>query len=279
MINAKAIGFTIAFAIVGILFLLTGCGGSGSSGITFPTPTLPSDAVVFDATNALDGADAAMSSGDSLGAVARGTNLPFTVQDAIELVTDKVLNRAKTSDSVVTGVTYPPDDCLYGGTQTETSNETARGVTGTVTFSGCNEDELSIINGSFSFIASFNDPVLNMDIGGNLTFTLVADGTVITMVMNVSETINLDTFAFSFSQTFAASSVPIGSITGGFLVTTPVAFSGDLTNGNVAGQMLVHGANGTQIRISVTAPDTATVEVDDGTGTGWVTISTSYSLL
>ena len=41
MVNAKAIGFTIAFAIVGTLFLLPGCGGGGGGGVNLPTAGVP----------------------------------------------------------------------------------------------------------------------------------------------------------------------------------------------------------------------------------------------
>ena len=247
------------------------------SGELLPTPTLPADAVEFNSANAIDGADAAMESGNSLGAVAKGTTLAFTVQDAIDLVTDQVISRANNSQSIATGVTTTTN-CLFSGTQTETGNQTASGGTGTIAFSDCNEDGISLINGSISFILTLNGPIFDFDIGGNLTFTLVSDGTVITMVMNLSETIDTNTFAFSISQTFSVSGVPIGiSTVGGFLVTTPTPFSGDLT-GVDTGQMLIQGANGTQVRITVTSLNTATVEVDDGTGGGFVILDMNYAI-
>lgn len=282
MVNTKTIGFTAAFAIVGAMLLVTGCGGGGGGGggTSFPTPTLPGDAVAFNSTNAIDGADAATGSAGilSTAAAAKGTSLPFTVQDAIDLLTDQVLDRAQNSQPVATGVTTNRN-CFVSGSLTETSNSTATGSSGTITYSNCNEDGISIINGSFSFIATLNDPLFVFNIGGNLTFTLVADGSVITMVMNLSQTINTTTLAFTISQTIAASGVPIGTSTvGGFLVTTIAPFEIDFVSGVISGQMLIQGANGSQIRITVTAPNVATVEVDDGTGGGFVVVTTSYAL-
>lgn len=284
MFNFRPIQISSITAITAAILLIAGCGGSvgGGGGVqaSFPTPTLPVAAVVFNSANAIDATDAALNSAGSLGtaANARGTNASFTVQDAFDLVTARVLNRSKNSQPVATGVTTITG-CLVSGTVTETGNATTTGSTGTMAFSDCNMDGISDINGNFSFIATFNDPIVDFDFGGSLSFTLVADpGVVVSIVMNSSQSINTTTFAFTISQTFAASGVPIGASTGAFLVTTLVPLEIDFVSGVINGQLLIQGANGSQIRFTVTAPNVATVEVDEGTGGGFVVITTSYAI-
>ena len=282
MFNFRSIQIPSVTAITAAILLIAGCGGGGGGGggASFPTPTLPVDAVVFNSANAIDGTDAALNSAGSLltAASARGTNASFTVQDAFDLVTARVLNRAKNSQPVATRDTTTTG-CFVSGTVTETGNATATGGTGTMAFSNCNMDGISIINGSFSFIVAINDPIVDFDFGGSLTFTLVADpSVVVSMVMNSSQTINTTTFTFTISQTFAASGVPIGASTGGFLVTTIVPLELDFVSGVVSGQLLIQGANGSQIRFTVTALNVATVEVDDGAGGGFVVVTTSYAI-
>ena len=283
MFNFRSIQIPSVTAITAAILLIAGCGGGGGGGgVSFPTPTLPVDAVVFDSLNAEDGTDAALNSAGSLltAAGARGTNASFTVQDAFDMVTARVLNRAKNSQPVATGVTTTTG-CFVSGTvtETQTGNATATGGSGTMAFSNCNMDGISIINGSFSFTVAVNDPIVDFDFGGSLTFTLVANpSVVVSMVMNSSQTINTTTLVFTISQTYAASGIPIGASTGGFLVTTIVALELDFVSGVISGELLIQGANGSQIRFTVTAPNVATVEVDDGTGGGFVVVTTSYAI-
>ena len=73
MIIFKSVRLPSVSIIAAAILLMAGCGGGGGGGgVTFPTPTLPADAVEFNSANAIDGADAAMESGNSLGAVAKG---------------------------------------------------------------------------------------------------------------------------------------------------------------------------------------------------------------
>jgi len=65
-INAKAIGFTIAFAIVGTLFLLTGCGGGGGGGVNLPAAGVPYEGSKTQAT--LDATTAEAITNDLAGA-------------------------------------------------------------------------------------------------------------------------------------------------------------------------------------------------------------------
>ncbi len=287
MFNFRPIQIPSVTAITAAILLIAGCGGGGGGGggvgANFPTPTLPVDAVVFNSANAEDGTTASLNSAGSLitAASARGTNASFTVQDAFDLVTARVLNSAKNSQPVATGATTVTT-CTGpgGGTVTETGNATATGGTGTMTFSNCDMDGISIINGNFSFILAVNDPIFDFDFGGSLTFTLVAPpNDVVSMVMNSSQTINTNTFAFTISQTYSVSGVPIGASTGGFLVTTIVPLELDSSFEVINGQLLIQGASGSQIRFTVTAPNVATVEVDDGTGGGFVVVTTSYAII
>src|SRR5210317_1231429 len=85
MINSKVIGFTIAFGIVGTLFLLTGCGGGGG-GTSYPNPTLPADAVVFDASNAITYANRAMDDSGYVNTSARQQQTMSSVRELVDVI-------------------------------------------------------------------------------------------------------------------------------------------------------------------------------------------------
>ena len=173
MFNFRPIQIPSVTAITAAILLIAGCGGGGGGGgvgASFPIPKLPGDAMAFNFANAEDGTDASLNSAGSLlnASSARGTDASFTVQDAFDLVTARVLNSAKNSQPVATGVTTVTTCTGPGaGTVTETGNATATGGTGTMTFSNCDMDGISLINGNFSFIFIFNDPIFDFDFGGS----------------------------------------------------------------------------------------------------------------
>jgi hypothetical protein len=260
MINAKAIGFTIAFAIVGAMLLITGCGGGGG-GTSYPIPALPANAVVFDTTNAIDIANSAVSDSGYVGTSARQANILPSVKGVIDLLADQ-MNSTEQSTSVSTGVSQTTIiPCTDDGDITITVDGNESSAIGTLRFNNCTEGTV-IVNGGISFDGT-GDSAGNFSVngGGSINITDTIDPTSITMVMNFRESGNTSTGSFSSSFSFSIDGLPGG----GFLVETiqPLAGAGfDVTSGEI----MVYGGNGTRIRILITAPNTAEVFVDEGSG-------------
>ena len=246
-------------------------GGSGSA-----IPTLPADAIEFNALNAENVARAALDSSDSLGTAtsSREAGTHISIQDAMNMATSFVRNRDRSSRSAVN---HPagPIPCDPGGTIIFDSTPIANGETGSVTFVECNILDQPIINGSFSYEVNIVHPDVTLTTSGNLSFEIPPQAVSFSTIMNTSETVNLVTSDFSFSKNFSVSGLP----TGVFMVTTTMPFEGNLLTGDVKrGQMLILGANNTQIRITIIATNTARIEVDDGTGTEFVIVTESCIL-
>jgi hypothetical protein len=82
-----------------------------------------------------------------------------------------------------------------------------------------------------------------------------------------------DTGHFSRSDNYSVLDFPL---LGSFIVETKESFGGNyLTNELGSGIMLIHGNNNTSIRITVIATNTASVELDDGSGSGFIEITGS----
>ena len=90
MINPKAIGFTIAFAIVGAMLLITGCGGSGGDSVSVNYhPSLPAGAETFTTANAIEIAEDAVGSKDIFLARGESSSKP-SARELVKLVNDQV---------------------------------------------------------------------------------------------------------------------------------------------------------------------------------------------
>jgi hypothetical protein len=82
--------------------------------------------------------------------------------------------------------------------------------------------------------------------------------------MNLSESGNNGTGAFTSTISFSLSGIPDG----GFLVTTAQTWTGNAFSFQVnSGQLIVYGSDDTRLRITVTGINTADVELDNGSGT------------
>jgi hypothetical protein len=156
-------------------------------------------------------------------------------------------------------------DLCNPGTAIAEFDESGNSESGSVTFTGCNLDGSGIvINGSFAYVANWNDTTLDYSfhVGGSLTLAISGDS--ITIVMDLIESGNEGTGAFSSSASFSLSGIPGG----GFLVTTSRAWVGNALIPEVTdGELIVHGGDDTRLRITVTVPNTADVELDNGSGT------------
>ena len=230
---------SVALLTVCIL-LLTGCGGSGSNETT--VPTLSGDAVRFSFTNAMDIADAVL--------VARN-NLSLA--------------------SKVAAVTLPTR-CSSGGSFEVSSSGTAKVKDGIVKFDNCNFNNVVIINDSFSFHIRSAGPLLKLTGSGELSFTNPADSTSFNIVMNFDElSVSVPGQGhFDRSVNFAVVDFPqLGS----FTVETIIPFEGNFSTDQLhSGELLIYGGNDSLIRIMVIATNFASVELDDGSGSGFIEI-------
>ncbi len=270
IINAKSIGFTIAFAIVGAMLLITGCGGGG--GPNYPTPTLPTGAVVFDSSNATDIANQSVSSSGFVGSSAKQTQITSTVNSVMGLVATQFID-SNQSAAIATGATqtivYPclgdGDPSTDDGDITVTASGNNSSVSGTLSFNNCIEGSLKI-SGSISFGGSANNAGdFNFEGGGSITITDLSDSTYIKMVMYFNESGNLVNSPYPFTSSFSFSLEGTGLPNGGILVATTQPFVGDI-NGVSDGEITIYGGGGTTIRIDITGIGTADVYLDEGVG-------------
>ena len=269
MINTKAIGFTIAFAIVGTMLLITGCGGGG--GASYPTPGLPANAVVFDSFNATDIANRAVSDSGYVGTSARQAKPLSSLKAVMELASDQIRSTDQSS-SITTGASQTividcTDDFIpsSGGNITITVNGDESSATGSLTFNSCTFDGIVTVNGSISFDGTGNNAGdFNFNGGGSITITDTSNSTSITMVMRFSESVNDFDGTFKSSFSFSIEGLPDG----GFLVETTQPLVGDMS-GVTAGQIMISGGNGTRIRIDITGLNMADVFLDINDGNGF----------
>jgi hypothetical protein len=120
-----------------------------------------------------------------------------------------------------------------------------------------------VIDGSFFYEASMNATTLDYSfhIGGSLTMVVSSESIII--VMNLLESGNDSTGAISSNVSYSLSGIPDS----GFLVTTEQAWAGNIFTAEISsGQLIVHGSDNTRLRIKVTGINTATVELDEGSG-------------
>jgi len=253
--------------VVSSMVLLASCGSSGGSGggdDGFPTPTLPADAAKFDATNADTIAGAAVGFVGTLDSVTElKTEKSPSIPQVVKLVTDWAVHRggnspleAARTDDISAGL------CITG-TATATYEATTNSESGTVSFTDCDIGSGIAINGNLPYNASWNVTTLDYSfhVGGTLIFDIGSD--TITIVMNLIESGNDGTGAFSSSIDFSLSGIPGGS----FLVTTEQPWVGNAFSLQVtSGQLIVLGSDNTRLQITVTGANAADVNLDDGSG-------------
>jgi len=249
---------TFIYSFVASTLILTGCGSSGGGGTA--TPTLPSDAATINASNATGIATSAVATYDTVYAAIgiETTTLP-SMKNVINKIKETAFNRNKQPINIVTGITDNLP-CTNSGSISDTYNLTSTSDSGTLSFNSCNEGGI-IFNGSFSYSYTWSNTTgdYNGTANGSLTMTVASNN--FTVVIDISETGNDFSGAFSLTLSYSFSGVP-GA---GFLVTTETPLTGTglfVTSG----QLLVQGANNTRLRIIITSSSTADVYLDDGNG-------------
>jgi hypothetical protein len=251
-------------AVMVFSLYLVGCGGGGSSSggaDDSTTPTLPADATKITTTNASAIAANAVSSLDIIDVFANKDSQTETVSgtsEVLELIIEKAFNKSHRLSSVASKTETESCD---SGSITINYNETGTSESGTLTFSNC-EFEGITLNGIFSFSSNFDNNGDYSDTGsGRLT---IADGSVDgTFVVNFSETGNESTGSYSTTLSFSISGAPDFN----YLLTTLVPITGVFFNVS-GGQLKVTGAGNTSLLLTVDDLNTIKVELDEnGDGT------------
>ena len=251
------------FLIVASMMLVVSCGGGGGDD-RFPTPTLPADAMKFDATNANDTALTIMgfSSTFSQGPVFK-TDVAPTIPQIVDMALDEVIQWNRNTLPAASRTTDISAGLCITGTATTNSSESGSSASGNMIFNNCDIGSGILLNGNFAFETSWNDTTLdyNFHTGGTLSITIPPE--TVTVTMNLIESGNIGTGAYSTDTSFSMSGVP-GA---GFLVETVQPLTGNYNTLEVTGgQLIAYGSGGTRLRITVTTPNNADVELDDGGG-------------
>ena len=251
------------FLIVVSMVLVVSCGGGGG-GDRFPTPTLPGDAMKFDATNANDAALTIMgfSSTFSQGPVFKTEAAP-TIPQIVDMALDEVIQWNRNALPTASKTTDISAGLCNSGTATTNSTESGSSASGDIIFNNCDIGGGILLNGNFAFDTTWNDSTQDYSFhtGGRLSIQIGAES--VTVEMNLIETGNLLTGNYSTDTSFSMSGVP-GA---GFLVETDLSLTGNYNTMVVtAGQLIAYGANNTRLRITVTTPNNADVYLDDGGG-------------
>ena len=276
-------------ALLGIVGLLTSCGGSdpapvGGGGGGGGALTIPANAVTITDLNAVDIAESAIGSLDSIGGTLdlKSAESPKTmpsIQGALNLVVDKINGRNRSSFPVATGViiivfcdSLDPDVNTGNGSITVDETETGNSFSGTVDFMDCQLFPGFIVDGFISFDGTFDPGTGNFNTtvsssGLTFTFETATVSEIITMQFNFEDTGNENTGEFSEFWDFSVS----GITGGGFLVTTTQAFEGNFLNINIpetlSGQIIIEGANNTRLRVTLIDGLFLVIEWDNGDGT------------
>jgi len=240
------------------------CGGGGGGGDRFPTPTLPADAMKFDATNANNTAITIMgfSSTFSQFSVFK-TEAEPSISQIVDSALDRVINWNRNALPAAARTEDISAGLCNSGTATTESSESASSSSGDIRFNNCDIGGGILLNGNFAFDASWNDATMdyNFHTGGTLGIKVGAD--TVTVEMNLEESGNNGTGDFFTDLSFSMSGVP-GA---GFLVETEQPLTGNIFTMEVtSGRLIAYGADSTRLRITVTAANAADVELDDGGG-------------
>lgn len=270
--------------MLGILGIVASGGSSGGGGddvnVSFPTPTLPAGAVRLDNMNATEIAEEAVLFISLLSSFADfKTEAPpsSAIEDVIKRTVEYLNQRDRGSPSVAART----DDlsaffCPNGGSAIVNSSESGDTLQGTIDLTDCNLDLVIMINGSLSFISSENFTTLDyaLRIGGTLTLSDGINPDAV-FVLDFDNSGNDGTTDFSLTTDFSVDGRPGG----GYLVTTIQPIVGNFFSFvYFSGQLIVDGADDTQLRITVVPGNMADVELDDGLGGPFVIVPPPIAL-
>lgn len=270
MIISKWSRLMLVALTTSVLLLAAGCGGGGGGGSGdgddgFPTPTLPAGAAKFDGVNANAIAATAVGFVGTLDTLAQlRTETSPSLPQVARRATDRIMRSLRTSPSLAARTEDISAGLCVTGTAVATFDESGNSESGSITFTNCDIGSGIVIDGGFLYEASFNLTTSDYSFHVGGTLTVAAAGESITIVMNLLESGNDGTGDFSSTVSFSLSGIPDG----GFLVTTAQAWVGNVLSAEITGgQLIIHGGDNTRLRITVTGPNAADVDLDNGSGT------------
>ncbi|VAX07499.1 hypothetical protein MNBD_GAMMA25-368 [hydrothermal vent metagenome] len=260
--------------------LLAACGGGSGDDGNNNGLTVPAGAVTITSGNAVTtgstSADVAVSAPSAIKNANITGGITLTQPSSLLSTTDLVLALRKqlssnagslTEQAVVSGIEIN-ESCDFGGSISGTYEETATRTNGTVKFNDCKLFSSNETGLNGSLIIDFQEQS-NADysakISGNFSFGIPEYPNISYQGLDFSATGNDDTGDYSIRVDVAVSGIPGG----GFLFQTTQNFTGNDNSRPdcpTAGQFLVTGAEGTQLR-ATSAGTEVTVEFNDGSGT------------
>lgn len=280
--NLLVLVVVYALGIVGIV--ASGSSGDGdddSVNVSFPTPTLPANAITLNDANAREIAEESILFAVLLNNISdfkTETPPPPTINEVIEKTIEYVKRRGPGTSSIAARTEdLSAYFCPNGGSAIVNSNESDDSLLGRIDFTDCDIGLGILISGALSFDGTENSTTLDYQIriGGTLVLSNGVDPDV-TFVMDFNNSGNDGTGDFSNSTNYSVDGRPGG----GYLVTTIQAVTGNYFSSIYqSGQLTVDGASNTQLRITVDVGNTANVELDDGLGGGFVPVPPPIDLL
>ena len=255
----------LATTCLATALITTGCGGDEEIGHTTVIPVIPADATLIDSNNALTVGAAAVSSTstDFLdSATAVQTSLP-PAQKTISMVSKYIREANKTVNNTVTAATSS-FACIVSGSISITPLSNNSGAI--LAFNNCNDDGVTSLNGSFLFSGTSNQTTGSYTSSGNGSLTVSSNAQSFTMAFDFSETGNDSDGSFSTNMSFSISGSSVN-----FLAETSSNLTGIYNNFTGittfdGGQLLVSGAQGTQLQITINVDGSADVELNTGNG-------------
>lgn len=267
----------VGIYVIGILGIVaTGGGGGGGGGsdggVSFPTPTLPANAIVITHPmgNARTVAESAILFASATSGGTLKTEEPPTVLEIAKQAADHLVERVRERSSAVAGRTEDLsfDFCVNfpAGSAIADITETANSVSGVITFTNCEFFTDLFVDGNTSIIFNYNDATedYSQQLGGTLIIDYLGD--IATVVSNVSESGNDFSGAFSTTLSFSVTGIPEGP----YLVTTSQPLTGNFFSID-DGELIVTGGidmgpGNTRLRLDVVPGDQVDIYFDAGDG-------------
>lgn len=249
-----------------------GGGGSDDANVSFPTPTLPANAIVI--THPMGNARAVAESAILFASATSGGSLkteePPTVLEIAKQAADHLVKRVRELSSAIAGRTEDLSSifCVNdpAGSAIANFTETANSLSGVITYTNCEFFTDLFVDGNTSIIFNYND--VTEDYSQQLGGTLIIDylGDIATVVSNVSESGNDLSGAFSTTLSFSVTGIPEGP----YLVTTSQPLTGNFSS-IVDGELIVTGGidmgpGNTRLRLDVVPGDQVDIYFDAGDG-------------
>ncbi len=256
------LAFRYALVLTFVSILIACGGGGGGGGGSTAMPGLPKDATTITAANTSTIARSAIDNVqlDDVFTSFRQEVEKSSAGKVIQLVVDQAFDHYLPSRSIALRTETQPCGNSQGSI-TVNANEAPTSATGSIIFNACNVSGV-VVNGSLSVSASFSDSTgaYSISANGSLTFSDGLDNAAIGM--NFSETGNDISGSYSSTISLSVSDVPGAN----FLLTTTQPITGVFSD-VYSGEILVEGAAGTRLRITVITTNLADVYLDDGSGT------------